>query len=203
MASKVGIILNEELIKKQIEEGKLEEALEYCNQPIFVNNIPVQLQKITILVKQEKFEQALRICNKDRFKDVILIQQKKTEILNLMYHKRQEKRKEKEEQLRLFLQVISKISIEEYDQIKNDIIKAKIKEWQKLILLVMLEEKINYPMQALINDLKTRLKIEQEKEMLKIIKMLLKHIKNKPQILDIAFYEKLLNPNKENRRLTF
>lgn len=203
MASKVGIILNEELIKKQIEEGKLEEALEYCNQPIFVNNIPVQLQKITILVKQEKFEQALRICNKDRFKDVILIQQKKTEILNLMYHKRQEKRKEKEEQLRLFLQVISKISIEEYDQIKNDIIKAKIKEWQKLILLVMLEEKMNYPMQALINDLKTRLKIEQEKEMLKIIKMLLEHIKNKPQILDIAFYEKLLNPNKENRRLTF
>lgn len=195
--------MNEELIKKQIEEGKLEEALEYCNQPIFVNNIPVQLQKITILVKQEKFEQALRICNKDRFKDVILIQQKKTEILNLMYHKRQEKRKEKEEQLRLFLQVISKISIEEYDQIKNDIIKAKIKEWQKLILLVMLEEKMNYPMQALINDLKTRLKIEQEKEMLKIIKMLLEHIKNKPQILDIAFYEKLLNPNKENRRLTF
>ncbi len=168
-----------------------------------MNNIPVQLQKITILVKQEKFEQALRICNKDRFKDVILIQQKKTEILNLMYHKRQEKRKEKEEQLRLFLQVISKISIEEYDQIKNDIIKAKIKEWQKLILLVMLEEKMNYPMQALINDLKTRLKIEQEKEMLKIIKMLLEHIKNKPQILDIAFYEKLLNPNKENRRLTF
>lgn len=101
-----------------------------------------------------------------------------------MYHKRQEKRKEKEEQLRLFLQVISKISIEEYDQIKNDIIKAKIKEWQKLILLVMLEEKMNYPMQALINDLKTRLKIEQEKEMLKIIKMLLEHIKNKPQILD-------------------
>ena len=178
MASKVGIILNEELIKKQIEEGKLEEALEYCNQPIFVNNIPVQLQKITILVKQEKFEQALRICNKDRFKDVILIQQKKTEILNLMYHKRQEKRKEKEEQLRLFLQVISKISIEEYDQIKNDIIKAKIKEWQKLILLVMLEEKMNYPMQALINDLKTRLKIEQEKEMLKIIKMLLEHIES-------------------------
>ena len=195
--------MNEELIKKQIEEGKLEEALEYCNQPIFVNNIPVQLQKITILVKQEKFEQALRICNKDRFKDVILIQKKKTEILNLMYQKRQEKRKEKEEQLHSFLQTISKISIEEYDQIKNDIIKAKIKEWQKLILLVMLEEKMNYPMQALINDLKTRLKIEQEKEMLKIIKMLLEHIKNKPQILDIAFYEKLLNPNKENRRLTF
>ena len=175
--------------------GRLEEALALSSEKRFQDYIYIQSQRITILTKLGRLEEALTLSNQKRFQNNEFIQEQRQHILKL--RAKQQGTMTNiilESDLMSLLNVILNANNESFAELESFIIASNIKEWQKMILMVALYEKTNYPQSIIVKYLKQQQLIYHENfEILKIIKSLGEHIKEKNKIFNAYFYENLLS----------
>ena len=179
-----------------IKQGKLNEALALSNDPRFQNDFLIQSQRLTILMKQGKLDEALALSSEPRFQDYFVIQTQKEKIKRMLAIKNVDPmflNKNLNNEIDNLLKRVYQAETEHYSQIIETILNSSVKEWQKVVLTIALYEKIEYPLTAIIKYLKNKMIIyNQNAEVIKIVKTLLRRVSSRPNIFDLEFYKNIL-----------
>lgn len=158
--------------------GNFELALMTASKKEFRHYIPIQVKIVDILLSQDKIEEALSFLKDERFKDCIQMQ----------------KRLKKLDKIPREHTSSASISIREQITDIEAINSLEIPESKRMILTVAFYEKNNYPINAILNYLKHQKEVFYiDHVMLKIIKCLVSHVKERNKVLNYAFYESMMS----------
>lgn len=167
-------------VRSLMNQGKYNEALGKCSKEEFLNDAPLQSQRVALLIVQKRYKEALEICNRKEFFNNEILQKQKANILML------------QDNYPLLLNKIKQREII-FDEIKT----CEICPLEKIILTVALYESKKYPQKIILKYLKTCfLEYENDNESLNILNLLKERVMQKNYIFDIEFYQHLIIKNK-------